>query len=273
MADPVTFRDFAMASMEGDGSVASGLLAFVGVSLAASSIYLLDDLVDLPRDRRHPVKKARPIASGRGVAAAAVLLVPLLVAGAIAAALALPGGYRAALAAYVVLMIAYVLRIRDLRVADALLLGCGYTLRIVAGSAATGLAVSTWVLACSALFFFSLALLKRYAEIALVGDFNGAIDHAHGYRGTDAPMVAAVGRAAGLAALAVLALSPLVDPAPELAPAQIASICVLLLFWTQRLWRLAGAGRIRDDPVMFALKDRLSVILGVAVLAIVVIGS
>jgi 4-hydroxybenzoate polyprenyltransferase len=119
------------------------------------------------------------------------------------------------------------------------------------------------------LFFFSLALLKRYSELALVGLLEGATEHTHGYRTGDAPMVAAVGRAAGFVAMVVLALYPFAEPGSHPGPAPIALICVLLLYWMHRLWRLASEGRIHDDPVLFTFRDRQSVILGIAVLLII----
>jgi 4-hydroxybenzoate polyprenyltransferase len=251
-------------------ALAQALLAFVGMCLAASSIYVLDDLVDLPRDRRHPHKRARPLASGDVPASRAVILLLLLWLGAAAVAVALPVGYRVVLAAYVALMLAYVLRVHDMRVVDALLLGCGYTLRILAGSAAVGVAVSAWLLACSALLFFSLALLKRSSELALIGVQVGAGEHTHGYRVGDAPMVAAVGRAAGAAAMAVLAIYPLAEAAAHSGRWLIWTGCVLTLYWMRRMWRIAGEGRIHDDPVMFSLRDPPSLAVGAIVLVLFV---
>ncbi len=251
-------------------AIAQAVLAFVGMCLAASSVYLLDDLVDLPRDRSHPHKRQRPIASGAIPATRAVVVLALLWLGTVAVALALPVGYRLVLAAYGALMLAYVLRVRDVRVADALLLGCGYTLRILAGSAAVGIAVSAWLLICSTLLFFSLALLKRFAELSLVGAPVDARARSHGYQGSDAPMVAALGRAAGAMAMLVLALYPLADSALQPARWLIWGSCALMLYWMQRLWRLAGAGRIADDPVMFALRDRRSLVVGAIVVALLV---
>ena len=251
-------------------ALAQAFIAFVGLCLAASSIYLLDDLVDLPRDRSHPRKRARPIASGAIPATSAVVALGLLWFGTAAVAVALPLGYRVVLAAYLALMFAYVLRVRDVRVLDALLLGCGYTLRILAGSAALGIAVSAWLLICSTLLFFSLALLKRYAELALVGVLVAAEAQSHGYQAGDAPMVAAAGRVAGAAAMIVLALYPLAEPTVHPGRWLIWGGCVLTLYWMQRLWRIAGARGIHDDPVMFALRDRHSLIVGAIVLALFV---
>ena len=217
-----------------------------------------------------PRQQVQLNAAGAIPATHALAVLALLWLGTIAAAAALPVGYRLVLAAYVALMLAYVLRVHDLRAADALLLGCGYTLRIVAGSAALGIAVSAWLLICSTLLFFSLALLKRYAELAPAGAPVDSVAQSHGYQAADAPMVAAVGRVAGAAAMAVLALYALAEPAVHQGRWLVWGGCLLTLYWMQRLWRLAGQGRIRDDPVMFALKDRHSLAVGAIVLAMFV---
>jgi len=250
------------------GVLAPAVAAFVGMCLAASSVYLLDDLLDLPRDRRHPHKRQRPIASGDIPATDALILLGLLLLGAVAVSLLLPAAYRAAVAAYLALMLAYVLRVRDLRIVDALLLGFGYTLRIIAGSAAVAISVSAWVLVCSTLLFFSLALLKRFSELALAGVLVDADAQSHGYRAGDAPLVSALGRLSGAAAMVVLALYPLARPAAVGGQWLLWCGCALMLYWMQRLWRLAGEGCIHDDPVMFALKDRQSLIVGAIVLTL-----
>jgi 4-hydroxybenzoate polyprenyltransferase len=249
-------------------ALAPALLAFVGMCLAASSVYLLDDFLDLPRDRNHPHKRDRPIASGEIPATDALILLALLLLGAVAVALLLPAAYRLVLAVYLASMLAYVLRVRDLRIVDALLLGCGYTLRILAGSAATGIAVSVWVLVCSMLLFFSLALLKRFSELALAGVLVDADAQSHGYQAGDARMVAALGRLCGVGAMLVLAAYPLAQPQAHAGQWFIWCSCALMLYWMQRLWRLAGEGCIHDDPVMFALKDRQSLVVGAVVLTL-----
>ena len=251
-------------------ALAPALLAFVGMCLAASSIYLLDDFLDLPRDRSHPHKRDRPIASGEIPATDALIVLALLLLGTVAVALMLPTAYQVVLAIYFASMVAYVLRVRDLRIVDALLLGGGYTLRILAGSAATGIAVSVWVLVCSTLLFFSLALLKRFSELALAGVLVAAHAQSHGYEAGDAKMVAALGRVSGVGAMLVLALYPLAQPVAQLNQWLVWCCCVLMLYWMHRLWLLAGEGCIHDDPVMFALKDRPSLVIGAVVLTLFV---
>jgi len=175
------------------------------------------------------------------------------------------------LAAYVALIFAYVLRVHDLRAADALLLGCGYTLRIVAGSAALGIAVSAWLLICQHAAVLSLALLQALRRAGAGGRAGRtAWRQSHGYQAADAPMVAAVGRVAGAAAMAgagaVRAGRAGRSPGRWLVWGGLPADAVL----DAAPVAPGGRGRIRDDPVMFALKDRHSLAVGAIVLAMFV---
>jgi 4-hydroxybenzoate polyprenyltransferase len=245
-------------------------LAVCGFCLAASSIYLLNDLLDLPDDRRHSWKKERPLASGRIPVGDAVALLPLLWLAAFAVATALPAAYLGALCAYLVLMLAYNFRLKEIRIVDALVLGCGYTLRILAGALALHMGVSPWLLGSSVLFFFSLALLKRYAELVMMEARGELHERARAYRIADATALATVGPTVAALAILVLALYPVADSAIHQARWWVWCIDALLLFWSQRMWLMGARGRIRDDPVMFALKDKMSVAVGIIVLLLMI---
>jgi 4-hydroxybenzoate polyprenyltransferase len=126
------------------------------------------------------------------------------------------------------------------------------------------------VLVCSTLLFFSLALLKRYSELALAGVLVDAAAQSHGYEAGDAKMVDALGRLSGVGAMLVLASYPLAQQMAQAGHWLIWCACALMLYWMRRLWRLAGEGCIHDDPVMFALKDRQSLVVGAVVLTLFV---
>ncbi|HSN34419.1 MAG TPA: UbiA family prenyltransferase [Ideonella sp.] len=243
-------------------------LAFAGFCLAASSVYLLNDLIDLPGDRRHPHKRDRPLASGRMPVGHAVALVPLLWLGLVGVAAALPAAYGATLAGYVALMLAYTLRLKDRRFLDAALLGGGYTLRLLAGAAALRIDVPPWLCAWSLLMFFSLAMLKRRAEVATAARTAGVNARARGYRASDVATMETVGRVAGAVAVLLLALYPVVEPAAAALRTPVWLIGAVLLYWMRHMWEMAGRGRIHDDPVMFALRDPRSRAAGLAVLAL-----
>jgi len=245
-----------------------GVLSFC---LAASGIYLLNDLFDLRSDRRHPSKKERALASGRIPIVHALLLLPSLwlVAGALGLWLSRP--FAELLGFYVLLMLAYSMRLKDVAIVDCGVLAVGYTLRVLAGSVATGVDVSAWLLVCSVALFFGLALLKRYAELLTLQAHLGDGVRLRAYRVSDSSLIAGLGAASGCVAVAVLALYPVVEPVDH-ARAAIWIVCALLLFWIGHMWLMAHRRRIRDDPVTFALHDRASQIIGAGVAAVLLVG-
>jgi 4-hydroxybenzoate polyprenyltransferase/phosphoserine phosphatase len=238
------------------------LLAFVAFSLFASSAYLLNDLMDLPGDRHHPRKKNRPLASGQLPLQHALGLIPILLAGGIALALLLPAPFFAVLALYFGLTLAYSLRLKDVVILDVLLLAGLYTLRVMAGAAAVDVDPSPWLLAFCIFLFFSLAMVKRYAELMAMRALEGARAHARGYLLEDSELLAALGGASGYLAVLVLAIYATSDLAP--APSDQALVWVfsgLLLYWISYMWLMAHRARMHDDPLVFALRDRVSRIL------------
>jgi 4-hydroxybenzoate polyprenyltransferase/phosphoglycolate phosphatase-like HAD superfamily hydrolase len=248
----------------------AALLGFACFSLAASGVYLLNDLFDLSADRHHPHKKSRALASGRIPLLHGLLLVPALwLAGALLAlTLTLP--FLGALAAYVVLMLAYSMRLKHYPIVDTLVLAVGYSLRIYAGSLAVAVAVSPWLLVCSTALFFGLALLKRYAELVTLRPGLGPRGRVRGYGVGDAALIAGLGTAADCIAVVLLALYPVVA-APEAPHRVVWLLSALLLFWTGHMWLMAHRGRIHDDPVAFALRDPLSRVFGIAVAAMLLV--
>jgi 4-hydroxybenzoate polyprenyltransferase len=244
-------------------AVAAALSATLGFCAVASSVYLINDLIDLPSDRRHPRKRRRPLASGRLPVLQAVAAVPALWGVALLAALPLPAGCGALLTLYVVAMLAYSMRLKDLRYVDAAVLGGGYTLRMLAGTWAIGQAVDPWLAAWCLPTFFGLALLKRRAELAAALTQPGAA-HGRAYRPDDARALATVGRLSTSLGAAALALLPLAhhDSLATIAGLWLAAL--LSALWADRLWRCAARGLIDDDPVAFALRDRTSLALGIA---------
>lgn len=245
------------------------LVAFLAFSLVASSVYVLNDLLDLAADRAHPRKRKRPMASG-GVPLrrAALMTVGCLLGGFAVAVLAGPT-FVAVLLGYTVLTAAYSLYLKREPVIDVCVLAGLYTLRIVAGSAATGIALSVWLLAFSIFIFLSLAAIKRQTE--LVDNLQAGRERAagRGYRVGDLPIVEMMGLAAGYVAVLVLALylnAPNVVSLYE-TPEFLWVVCAVLLYWISRAAMIAHRGEMNDDPIVFALGDRVSQICGVIVLA------
>jgi len=251
------------------------LLAFIAFSLIASSTYVLNDLLDLNADRAHPRKCRRPLASGAVSLAQGTLMVPALaMAGCLVAAMAGPK-LLAMLALYFVLTTAYSLKLKRLVVIDICMLAVLYTMRILAGSVATGIPSSVWLLAFSIFFFFSLAGVKRQAEL-VDGIASGLVTaHGRGYHVNDLAIVSNIVVASGMVSVMVLALYSNSQPVMHLysRPEMLWGVCLVLLFWNSRIAILTNRGEMHDDPLVFAARDRISQICGLAILALAIAGT
>ena len=251
------------------------LMAFVVFSLTASSVYLLNDLVDVQDDRHHARKRHRPFASGALSLVTGWMVWPLLLLVAVVlSALFMPVLFSVSLGVYFVLTVAYSLHLKQLAVVDVLTLAALYTLRIIAGAAAIDVAVSFWLLLFSMFIFLSLALIKRYSELKVAREAGktGAL-RGRGYEPDDLELVSSLGGSAGFIAVLVLALYIQDGQAAHLyaTPQLIWLACPVMLFWISRAWLIAHRGRMHDDPIVFALKDKVSWGVGafmVAVLAL-----
>ena len=252
-------------------TIGQALLAFAAYSLIASSVYLLNDLLDLASDRAHPRKRLRPFACGA---------LPLVLgdgAGAGAAACGHPvwrccwaRASSAVMAFYYVVTTAYSFDLKRRLVVDICTLAGLYTLRIIAGGVATGIPLSVWLLAFSIFFFFALAAMKRQAELVSGAAAGEEKAHGRGYMTTDLPIVANMAIASGYVSVLVMALwldSPAVRRLyDETAP--LWGICLVLLYWISRMVMITHRGWMHDDPVVFAARDRVSILCGALILAL-----
>lgn len=239
-------------------------LAYLAFGLCASSVYLLNDLLDLPADRRHPRKRLRPFAAGTIPILAGALAVPTLLTLAFTlAAIALPAPFFGVLLSYYVLTLAYSLYLKQSVMLDAVVLAALYTLRIIAGAAATAIIPTFWLLAFSMFIFLSLALVKRYAELLALQDLGQSAAQGRGYRIDDLQLLQTLGGASGYLSVLVLALYINSSASQTLYrhPEAIWLLCPLLLYWISRIWLKTHRGEMHDDPVIFAVQDRVSQIL------------
>jgi 4-hydroxybenzoate polyprenyltransferase/phosphoserine phosphatase len=242
-------------------------MATVAFCLCASSVYILNDLLDLEADRAHPRKSRRPFASGALSIKAGLLLCPLLLLGGVALAAFLPGKFQLVFATYYVLTCAYSFDLKGRVIVDTLSLAALYTLRIIAGAAAVDVPLSFWMLLFSIFLFLSLAFVKRYAELDSLRRRARLRAAGRGYHVEDLGVLQSLGSASGYMSILVLALY---INSPEVAalyqrPKMIWLLCVLMLYWISRVWMKAHRGEMHDDPVVFALKDRVSLaIVGLA---------
>ncbi len=252
-------------------SLLACVAAFVSFSLCASSVYLLNDLLDLRNDRDHARKRKRPFASGAVPLAHGILMVPALLLIAVGIGAFLPFKFLLGLMAYWVLTTSYSFKLKRVVMIDVIVLACLYGARILAGSLATGIALSPWLGALSVFVFTSLALIKRCTELvdriaAGKGDPKG-----RGYQLADLPILEAMAAAAGFVAVLVLALylnSPDVNHLYRY-PHRLWLLCVVVLYWISRILIKAHRGEMHDDPVVFAVRDRVSQICGLISVAVV----
>jgi 4-hydroxybenzoate polyprenyltransferase len=252
-------------------ALAAGLAAVVAFCLCASSVYLLNDMLDLEADRGHPRKSKRPFASGELSLATGFVLAPALLFLAALIAAFLPGKFQFFLAAYYVLTFTYSVKLKRMLLVDAVALAGLYTLRIMAGAGAVLVPLSFWLLLFSVFLFLSLAFVKRYAELDALRRQQRLQALGRGYRVEDLAVLQSFGTAAGYLSVLVLALyinSPEIEPLYH-RPKAIWMLCVLMLYWISRVWMTAHRGGMHDDPVVYALKDRVS--LGIGLLAAITV--
>ena len=242
----------------------SAALAFAAFCFAASSVYLLNDLLDLDADRHHPTKRNRPFASGDLPLNVGFVAVPLLLLFALALSFWLSSQFAMVTAIYFAISTAYSWRLKRIALLDVLLLAGLYTLRLVAGHVATGIAWSPWLLAFSMFIFLSLALMKRYQEIQAVRAQNGHEIRGRGYTAHHHDSVVALGLISGIAAVVVLGLYVRSEKVMQLYahPRMLLLACPLLLAWIGRAWLLTYREQMHDDPTAFAFKDWASILIG-----------
>ncbi|MGO8917837.1 MAG: UbiA family prenyltransferase [Stellaceae bacterium] len=253
------------------GTLLASILAFLSFSFAASSAYVLNDLLDMRSDRSHPSKCRRPFASGKIPAWQGTVLSPLALAAAVALALLLPTPFVLTLAGYYVLTMAYSLWFKRKMTVDVVMLACLYGVRLVAGGAATMVPLSPWLQAFAVFFFLSLAVVKRCTELVAHITLGKGDPKGRSYQLRDLPMLEAMAAASGYVAVMVFALylnSPAVVALYH-APNRLWFICVVLLYWISRILLLTHRGEMRDDPVVFAATDRVSLVCaGIAAAAV-----
>jgi 4-hydroxybenzoate polyprenyltransferase/phosphoserine phosphatase len=244
-------------------AVTAAIAMFMAFGLMASGTYVINDLLDLPSDRRHPSKRRRPIASGQiPLATAAMIAVVLMLLGAISAILVSTGA-ALVLGTYLVATIAYSLYLKTFVIVDALTLAGLYTLRIIGGAIAIVVTPTVWLLAFSGFLFLSLGLLKRCAELDRMAQLSQTAAHGRGYLVSDDTLLKMMGVASGYIAVLVAALyiDSSLAAAQYRTPEALWLICPLLLYWVSRMWIKTSRGEMHDDPLVYSARDRASWII------------
>jgi 4-hydroxybenzoate polyprenyltransferase len=268
------------------GAVAGGVIAFISFGMCASATYIVNDLLDLEADRRHPRKRRRPFASGDLSATAGVIAVVVLMAVAVTLAvflqplifhiapdyaLLLPHAFLGWLGLYTATTLIYSFFFKRKLLLDVFVLSGLYTVRILAGSASTNVPVSTWLAGFSVFFFLSLAFVKRFSELEGLRERGGVVTNGRGYFVHDLEQVRALGTGASYAAVLIMTLY-IRDPDTRLLyghPYLLWLVIPTLLLWLSQVWMLASRGEMHDDPVVWAITDKRSLLLGVLMAAIV----
>lgn len=280
------FLPLMLAHLRSPALVAGAAIAFLSFSFCASATYLVNDLLDLDADRQNPRKRHRPFAAGdlSALSGMAVIFIFLAVSAALAIAvphviarispgeaLDRPLRFLGWLAVYGATTLAYSFYFKRVVLVDVIVLSGLYTIRILAGAAATGVAVSTWLASFSIFFFLSLAFVKRFAELQSLRERGGVTASGRGYHISDIEQLRSFGSASGYVSVAVLTLYISNLDAAELYrhSHRLWLLVPVLLLWISRLWLQASRGQLDEDPVVYAITSPRSLVLGLVVLAIV----
>lgn len=259
-----------------DGPIlAAGALAFAAISLCASSIYLINDLLDLDSDRVHPDKRGRPLASGSLPIPLAVGLSLILMAAGIAISLRLPADAVKLVVVYLIATTAYSLSLKRRVLLDVFTLSFLYTLRVLLGGAATGLLLSPWFLAFSVFTFLSLAFSKRASELVRLKRAETTETPGRAYFARDHLTVQSCGITSAYLAAIVLALYLQSDTVKRFyaSPAWLWLLVPLFLYWISRIWVLVNRGAMDEDPVLFATRDRITYLTALISAAVLVLAT
>lgn len=254
------------------------VLGFAAFCLCASASYVLNDLWDREHDRHHPVKRNRPFAAGRlSVAIGVAMTLGLFAAGVWLAAWMLPPKFVAMLLLYVVITTAYSFWLKRKLLLDVFFLAGLYTHRVLAGGTAAEVEVSKWLLAFCIFFFLSLAFAKRYAELLRVqAEDAGQQIRGRAYRVEDLEIMNSVGPASGYMSVLVLALyvnqSDLVGTLYR-SPSVLWLLCPVMLYWITRVWFFARRRKLTEDPILFAMRDKVSLMVVGVILMLLVVAS
>ncbi len=268
------------------GPLVGSLIAFVSFGLCASATYIVNDLLDIEADRRHHSKRRRPFAAGNLSAISGVLvLAGFLVVSALLAwflpnmvalvgdPLPVPHGMILWLLIYAVSTTSYSFALKRVVLVDVIMLSGLYTIRIITGSEASGFPISQWLGGFSIFFFLSLAFVKRFAELESLRQRDKAPSNGRGYLLSDIEQLRSFGTAAAYASVVVLTLYiSNVDTSLYRHPVRLWLILPILLLWVSQLWLTASRGELNEDPVVHAITDKQSLLLG-AIVAVVVLVS
>ena len=255
--------------------ILQAVLAFFCFSLCASATYIVNDLLDIETDRKHHRKRFRPFAAGDLPVSTGIAIILAFLAVAFLGTLFLPIEFLGWLALYLVVTLSYSLALKKVVLVDVIILSGLYTVRMLAGGAATGTIISTWLAGFSVFLFFSLALVKRFSEMQKLRELGKAPSNGRGYLVADIEQLRSFGTSSAYAAVVVFSLYISGSNVTKLYhhPIRMWLMVPLMLLWISRVWLLASRGEMNEDPVIFAVTDRMSLLIGLAVVAVAVFAT
>jgi 4-hydroxybenzoate polyprenyltransferase len=252
------------------GKLLTALAAFCCFSLSASSAYIVNDLLDIEADRRHPRKRQRPFAAGDLSAFGGIAIAVIFLLAGMTGAYLLPGRFFNWLLIYLIATVVYSLYLKRIALVDVLVLSGLYILRLQAGSAVTQTPISHWLAGFSMFLFLSLSIAKRFAELENLRSSNEVPRNGRGYLVTDLDQLRSFGTASAYAAVVVFAIyisGPDVVKLYHKSPLLWLTVPLMIL-WLNRVWLLASRGELDEDPVAFALTDPISQVIGIVVVIV-----
>jgi 4-hydroxybenzoate polyprenyltransferase len=266
----LVFLPFLLAHSFHAASVLNAVVAFFCFSLTASATYIFNDLLDLEQDRAHLNKRNRAFAAGDLSVTAGVAISLLLATAALIAAVYLPRTFLAYLLLYLVTTLTYSFALKRIVLVDVVILSSLYTLRMLAGAAATRTLISPWLAAFSVFLFLSLAMVKRFSELQNLRARGVNPSNGRGYLLSDTEQLRSFGTSSAYASIVIFALY--INGHDVVALYHHANrmwlITPLMILWISRVWLLASRGLLDEDPVVFALTDRMSLLLGLGLVFI-----
>ena len=240
--------------------IIDSIIAFIAFSLCASSVYVINDICDVEADKKHPVKKCRPLAAGLISISTAKIIATILFSVALVIALNLNQDFVWVFCSYFILTLAYSFGLKAFALIDVLILGSLYTFRLIAGVVVINVEISYWLIVFSLFVFMSLAMIKRFTELKNMQLRNETVMTHRGYEVSDTGLLLIMGIVSSYIAVLVVALyihDPLVVT-KYTSPVWLWFVIPAMTYWLSRIWMIANRGNLTEDPVLFALKDRVS---------------
>ena len=256
-------------------TISNALLGFVAFCFAASSIYILNDILDINDDRNDPLKKKRPIASGELSIKSAIKVMIVLVALVCCITFFIPINAVYILIFYYLVTTSYSLKLKSVPILDIYILSVLYSVIVVMGQSMTNITISAWLIVFCMIFFLSLACLKRVSELYQVQKYNQSLAKRRGYEVGDLAVLVPTGICCALISVLVIGLYINSDQVKALYrhPEYIWFTVLVLLFWKMRLWFLGMRGLINQDPIIFVIKDKMTYVVFSLVLITAILAS